>query len=197
MPETSNTSSVPPAIKRVAYNLRLAGWIGFWVQLVLAVVSSLTFLFAVTSVQRPTAPGAAGNNPGTGGGIFFAVCSILVLYFSIYQAFRYTRLSRQLQERNPNIRPKKADTIKRLRLGLIVSLVGLLLAVLGAEAITGTLLAKSLAQAQGVAIYDPQFINRIIQPLDIFVVLANTHTITAHFAGVGASLWLLNSITKQ
>ena len=69
---------------------------------------------------------------------------------------------------------------------------------MGAEAITGTLLAKSLAQAQGgVAIYDPQFINRLIQPLDIFVVLANTHTITAHFAGIVVSLWLYSRINRQ
>ncbi len=195
MPEMPNTSSVPSAIKRVAYNLRITGWIGFWVQLVLAVVSSLTFLFAVTSAQVPTTPDTAANNPGTGGGILFAVCSLLVLYGSIYQAFRYTRLSKQLQEPNPNLRPKKAETIKILRFGLLVSLVGLLLSVLGAEAITGSLLAKSLAQGQ--SIYNPAInLRQFIQPLDIFVVLANTHSITAHFAGIGISLWLLNSTAK-
>lgn len=197
MREQFDSSPVPSALQRIASSFRIAGWAGFWVQLVLAVVSSIIFLFAIPAAQ-PRASGAAAASPGTGGSIFFAVCGLLVLYFSVYQAWRYTRLGIQLKDSNPNLRPKKADTIKVLRFGLLVSLGGLLLAVLGAEAITGTLLAKSLAQAQGgVAIYDPQFINRLIQPLDIFVVLANTHTITAHFAGIVVSLWLYSRINRQ
>lgn len=177
--------------------LRITGWIGFWVQIVLAVVSSLIFLFAIPFARTPANANPAANNPGTGGSIFFAVCALFLLYFSVYQSFRYTRIARQLQDSNPNLRPKKSDTIKGLRFGLTVSLVGMLLAVLGAEAITGTLLAKSLAQPQGATIYDPQFINRIIQPLDIFVVLANTHTISAHFAGIFLGIWLLNRLNQQ
>lgn len=196
MPEKSEFPPVPVALQRIAYSFRLTGWIGFWVQLVLAVVSTVIFLFSIPAAT-PRANGVtAASNPGTGGSLFFAVCGLLVLYFCVYQAFRYTRLARQLKDPNANLRPKKVDTIKVLRFGLAASLVGLLLAVLGAEAITGTLLAKSLSQAQGVTIYDPQSINRIIQPLDIFVVLANTHTITAHFAGVMTSLWLLNRINR-
>ncbi|MBD1907055.1 DUF3611 family protein [Funiculus sociatus GB2-A5] len=197
MQEKFDSPPVPSAIQRIASAFRITGWIGFWVQLVLSVVSTLIFLFAIPSAG-PRAGGGGASNPGTGGSIFFAVCGLLVLYFSIYQAFRYTRLGLHLKDSNPNLRPKKADAIKVLRFGLTVSLVGLLLAVVGAEAITGTLLAKSLSQAQGgVAIYDPQFINRLIQPLDIFVVLANTHTITAHVAGVIVSLWLLSRVNKQ
>jgi hypothetical protein len=192
MSDPSNSASIPLALRRIALNLRLTGWIGFWSQLVLGVVSSLIFLFAI-----PSASGGAARNAGTGGSIFFAVCGLFVLYYSVYQAFRYTRIARQLEDPNPNLRPKKADTIKALRFGLIVSLVGMLLSVLGAEAITGTLLGKSLSQAQGVAIYNPEALSKIIQPLDIFVVLANTHTITAHFAGVAISIWLLNTISKQ
>ncbi len=184
--------SVPSAIKRIARTIRLTGWIAFWVQLVLGVVSTLIFLFAI-----PFAQSGSSNNPGTGGSAFFAVCGLFALYFSVYQAFRYVRLARDLKDPNPNLRPKKADTIKTLRFGLMVSLGGMLLTVVGAEAITGTLLAKSLAQGQGVAVFSADSLNKLIQPLDIFVVLANTHTITAHFAGILAGIWLLNRVTNN
>ncbi|MBW4577417.1 MAG: DUF3611 family protein [Aphanothece sp. CMT-3BRIN-NPC111] len=199
MPEKSDTHPLPSALKQIAVTLRLTGWIGFWVQLVLAVVSSLILLFAILLAGRPAPVNGtiAVNNtgPGTGGGAFFAVCGLFVLYFSIYQAFRCTRIARRLQDPNPNLRPKKADTIKFLRFGLIVSLVGMLLGVLAAESITGTLLGKSLAQPQ--SLYNPAInLRELIQPLDIFVVLANTHTIAAHFAGIAAGLWLLNRLTR-
>jgi hypothetical protein len=197
MPDQFDSPSVPSVLQRIAGAFRLAGWIGFWFQLVLGIVSTIIFLFAIPSAQPRTTVGSPAGNPGTGGSIFFAVCGLLVLYFSVYQAFKYTRIALKLQDPNPNLRPKKADTIQVLRFGLIVSLVGMLLTVLGAEAITGTLLGKSLAQAQGVAIYDPQFINRVIQPLDIFVVLANTHTVTAHFVGLITSIYLLNRINRS
>lgn len=196
MLDNSDSPSIPPALRRIALAFRFTGWIGFWVQLVLAVVSTLIFLFAAASARPAPNPNVNAGASGTQGGVFFAVLGLLALFFSIYQAFRYTRFARQLQDSNPNLRPKKADALKVLRVGLLSSLVGMSLSVLGAEAITGTLLAKSLSQAQGAAIYDPQFISRLIQPLDIFVVLANTHTIAAHFIGILASIWLINRVNQ-
>ncbi len=192
----SDTPSGTSTIKRIAFSLRWAGWIGFWVQIVLAVVSTLIFLFALPFAQ-PSSSISSINTPSIGGSIFFAVCGLLVLFFSVYQAFRYTRLAKQLQDANPNLRPKKADTMQILRFGLIVSLVGMLLTIMGAEAVTGTLLAKALAQGSGVSIVSEASINRLIQPLDIFLVLATTHTITAHFAGMVTSIWLLNRMNRQ
>jgi amino acid transporter len=193
MSDQYNTPAVPSALKRIAYIIRITAWIAFWVQLVLAVVSTIIFLFAIPFAQSG-ASSATGNSPGTGGSAFFAVCALFALYFSIYQAFRYVRIGRQLLDPEPNLRPKKAETLKSLRLGLIVSLVGMMLAVLGAEAITGTLLAKSLSQGQGVAVFSAESLNRLIQPLDIFVVLGNTHIITAHFVGIGAAIWLIDRV---
>lgn len=189
-------SPIPTTLRQIAYTLRLSGWIGFWVQLVLGVVSSIIFLFAIPAAQPRSNGVSASANAGTGGSLLLAVVSLFVLYFAIYQAFRYVGLARKLLDPEPNLRPKKAETLKVLRFGLLVSLVGMLLAVLAAEAITGTLLAKSLTQAQGVAIYNPEALNRIIQPLDIFIVLANTHTITAHFVGINTSIWLINHLNK-
>jgi hypothetical protein len=46
------------------------------------------------------------------------------------------------------------------------------------------------------AVFSPGAQLQIVQPLDIFLVLANTHLLTAHFIGVSATLWLLNRIDR-
>jgi hypothetical protein len=197
MTDRLDTEKPPLAVQRVAFALRTAGWVCFWVQSVLAVVATIILLFAIPfALPRATPTGAAPTNAGTGGGVFLAICGLLVLGYSIYRAFRFTRLSRELRSPANAVRPKKADTIADVRLTLMSNLAGMLLTLIGAEAISGTLLAKSLSQPQaffGTAID----LSRFIQPLDIFVVLANTHASVAHFVGILTTLWLLDRIYKQ
>ena len=181
-------SNTPQTVKKIAAQLRRVGWAGFWLQLILAVVSSLIFLFALPFAST------GATNPGTGGSLLFAVGGLLVLYGSTYWSFRYVITSRKL--RNPEIRPKKAETIKIVRWGLLSSVLGMGSSVLGAESIAGTLLGKSLSSVTSFALFSPDALSKIIQPLDIFIVLANTHTITAHFIGIVGSLWLLSQLNK-
>jgi hypothetical protein len=192
MRDKSDSQSPPSALQQIAVTFRLAGWIGFWIQLVLGVVSTLVLLLFSIFSQRGGSP---SNNPGTGFGIFLAVCGLITLGAGIYCAFRYTRIGNQLQSSNPNNRPRKSETIQVLRLGLMVNLVGMLLTLLGAQAIVGTLVARSISpQAQTTQLFDP---NRIISGLDMLVVQANTNTVAAHFAGILCSLWLLNRVNRQ
>lgn len=188
MPDLEINGNTPQPVRKIAVQLRRVGWIGFWLQLVLAVVSTLIFLFAIPSI------GTGTNNPGTGGSLVFAVGGLLMLYVSTYWSFRYVTIAKKLK--NPDLRPKKADTIKTIQWGLMSNTLGMGLSVMGAESIAGTLLGKSLSVAQPFAMYNPEALSKIIQPLDIFTVLANTHTITAHFVGTVGSLWLLYKITK-
>jgi len=193
MLDKSDSTSPPSALREIAQAFRLAGWISFWAQLVLGVVA--TVILGFSSLSR----GVAVNNDraGTGFGIFFAGAGIITLGVSIFWAFRYTKIAKQLQSSNSNNRPRKADTVQLLRLGVTISLVGMLISLVGAQAIVGALLAKSLSLPQaGGAVYqiDP---SRLIRALDIFVVQANTNTIAAHFSGLVSSLWLLNRVNRQ
>ena len=189
MSDLEINGNTPQTVRKIAAQLRRVGWAGFWLQLVLAVVSSLIFLFAIPFAST------GASNPGTGGSLLFAVGGLLVLYGSTYWSFRYVMTSRKLK--NPDLRPKKADTIKLVQWGLMSSVLGMGSSVMGAESIAGTLLGKSLSLAQPFAVYSPDALSKIIQPLDIFIVLANTHTITAHFIGIVSSLWLLTQLNKQ
>lgn len=193
MLDKSSSKSPPSAIQEVALAFRRIGWISFWSQSVLGVVAIVILGFS--SLSRDVAVNE--QRVGTGIGIFFAIAGVIALGISIFWAFRYTKIAKQLQSSNPNNRPRKADTVQLLRLGVLISLVGMLVSVVGAQAIVGALVAKSLSLPQaGAGVYqlDP---SRIIRPLDIFVVQANTNTVAAHLAGLIASLWLLNRVNKQ
>lgn len=196
MRNNSEPPALPPAVQRVIPAFRLGGWISFWVQVVLAVVATLIFLFAISFEIASSGNAANDTNPGTSAGIFFAIGGIIALLVSIYWSFRYTRLALQLKSSQASLRPKKADAIQILRLGVIVNLVGMLLSLLAAEAISGILLGKAL-QSQSAQFTLNRSFQQLIQPLDIFIVLANTHTIFAHFIGLVTGLWVIEWINRQ
>lgn len=192
MSQNPDAPSSSSNIRAIAQTFRLTGWISFWIQLVLGVISGIIVLLYAIFSQRTGSP---SNNPGTGFGVFLAICGLVVLGVGIYLAYRYTRIGNQLQSSNPNNRPRKSETVQVLRLGLMVNLVGILVTLLGAQAIVGTLVARSISpQAVTTQLFDP---TRIISGLDMLVVQANTNTVSAHFAGLVVSLWLLNRITRS
>jgi hypothetical protein len=186
----SRIDGTPQTVKKVAAQLQRVGWVCFWLQLVLAIVSTAIFVFAILMA------GSSANNPATGGSLLFSLGGLFVLFGSTFWSFRYMKIARQLK--NPDLRPKKADTIQTIRLGILFGLIGMGLSVMGAESISGTLLGKSFSSfSVSVGFFNADALSKIIQPLDISIVLANTHTITAHFIGILGSLFLLDRITKS
>lgn len=184
-PEVS--TSLPLAVKRASSSLKVGGNFGFWVQLVLGVVSAVTLLVASPNL------GGQDTTQATGVGVFFALGGIVALGVSIYFCFRYTRISRRLATADSGSRPSRAVILRQLRIGLIVNLVGLLLTILGAQAIVGIVLVKSLTQPQLVIGAKPQeFVNSI----DLLIIQANVNIIAAHFAGIVSSLWLTERLNK-
>lgn len=184
-PEDTNLST---NVLKIVRALNIAGWVGFWSQLVLAIISSLILLFAIVSRNA----GNTANNPGTGAGLFLAFSGLVAVYLSIFWSYRYTLMAKKL--RGSENRPSRADTVKQLKIGLIISFVGMFITLLGAEAIVGVLVAKSLSQPQN-ALINADF-SRLVQPIDIFIVQANTNTVLAHFLGLVTSVWLLDRISK-
>ncbi|HEY9647393.1 MAG TPA: DUF3611 family protein [Chroococcidiopsis sp.] len=183
-----NTPSSPPSPanlspQQVASALRVAGWGIFWVQLLLGVVAALVLIFFI-SLGGST----GGNLLKNGVGIFFALLGLITLGISIFFAFRYTRIARQLQSHGSG-RPTKGQTIMLVQKGLLVNLVGMLFTIFGAQAIIGTILAIALSQPQGWILRSAAL--PIVQPLDLFVVQSNINAVTAHFIGIAASFWLL------
>ncbi len=193
MANKTASNSLPPAVQRVASSFRVAGWVSFWAQIILAAISGAVLAFAGLNRGGTTQPGTPPN-PGVGGGIFFAVCGLVALFIGAYFAFSYTRLSRRLKTPDAQSRPKPGDLIRMLRLGLLVNLLGTLLTLLGAQAIVGSLLVKSLSQVGGIFSGN---LSKFVTPLDVFLVQANINTLMAHFIGIIATLWLIQVMNRK
>lgn len=177
------------SIQTIAADFRRTGWISFWAQLVLAIISSIVIVFAVFSNNfNQDTP----QNPGSDFGFFFAIAGLLALGVSTFWAFCYTRFGRQLGAADPRARPSRAEAMVLIQRGILCNLIGLTLIVVGSQAIVGSLVAKSFQQG-GAFFGDPQ---DLVQALDLFVVQANTNITTAHVGGLVASLWLLNRVSR-
>ena len=85
MSNKSDSQSPSSALQQIAVAFRLIGWLSFWTQLVLGVVSTIVLLFA--SLSRDVGP-ANQRSPGTGFGIVLAVSGVITLGLAIYLAFR-------------------------------------------------------------------------------------------------------------
>jgi hypothetical protein len=188
--EISPYSSAPSTkIQKVSSNLKQLGRIGFWLQIVLGVVSTVLLLVAAASVL-----GNKQRTPGIELAIFCAFCGVILLAVGIIFSFRYIQIANKMHSVDPARRPKKGDTLKIIRYGLIVNLVGMLFSILGAEALSGIVLLKVITVPQSIGInVDP---NRLVNAADLLIIQANTNTIAAHFASIVTSLVLLDRITK-
>ncbi len=182
------TRSLPPAVYQVSSNLKRFGNIGFWSQLVLGVISTVSLLFSSTALFQEE-----GRTPGIEFGIFSALCGLILLSISIFFSFRFGKIGRQIENPDPSRRPKKSETIRLIKIGLTVNVIGMLMSILGSEALVGLVLAKALRLGGGTIVQDP---SKLVNSLDLFIIQANTNTIAAHFAGIVSSLWLLNRITR-
>ena len=194
MTMVNRTESTPSyTLQQVANTFRLAGWVTFWAQVVLAVVASVTLLFSGVFSSLNTARPAVG----TGFGLLFAVIGLGLLAGGIFFAYRYARLSRQLRLNDATTRPKKSDTIKTLQIGLTLNLVGMLLTLIGALAVVGGLALKaSRTPASGIPFANTTG-DWIITNLDILTVQALFIVLLALYIGIISPLILLSRISRN
>jgi hypothetical protein len=196
--------AVPPAVRRVAIAFRRIGVVSFWAQVVLGVVSTIVLLFSglfltnqpsVTTLPNATRVATSQANPGTGFGLFLTGCGLVVIYLSIYWAYSYIRLAKKLQAPDTQQRPKRTDVFRQLRIGIFMSLVGMLLTLLGGFAIVGTLVGKSF-QVSAVSVLGG-LPDQLIKGSDIFAVQGVFLVLLAHFIAILTSLWLLRAMNRQ
>ncbi|WP_013323595.1 DUF3611 family protein [Gloeothece verrucosa] len=175
---------------KAASTLRMAGNIGFWLQLVFGVLAAVLLLLAAAGL---TAAGDTKTIQGAGFSLFCATGGILALIISLIFFFRYRKIAQLIQYGDPAIRPHKKSTLQAIKLGLVANLLGMLLAILGAESFVGVLWQKLSSLPQGTTIYNT---SQLPQPNEILLVLANTHTIFCHFIGIVIALLLLDRLNK-
>ena len=160
--------------------MRRSSWLAWWAQAILSVVSTVTLVFA-NAVKGSTQTSIISN------GILLAAIGLSLSYVNIIWTWAYRNLARSL----PASPEKGAASLKRtIRVGVTIALVGMLITLIGAEQIVGTLVAKAVSGAlvspQGMAASSAMN----LQALDIFVVQANTNTLLSHLASLINSLYL-------
>lgn len=173
-----------------AGTLQSTGWIIFWIQIILGLISGAILVFALADPNF----NLKATNFMPGSGLIFAFGGLIMLILGAYWAFRYTRLAQELNSFEEGIHPKKSAVIKLLGQGLTINAVGIILTLLGVEAVVGVLIAKSLTQVEGLALYNA---SQLIEPLDMLVIQANINTIFAQFIGIILAFRLTNRLSHH
>jgi hypothetical protein len=186
----SESTSLTP--QQIAYSLRWLGWVGFWLQALLGFIPILVVVANVLS-----RPGQQQT-----GGLWLAILCLIILLFSTYWCFRYTRLANQLESRD--LRPAKSQVIRDLKLGLLANIGTMVLAVLIALSRVGALTFKMLTLPQGATVIAPNQIGTtvaapgaLITPSNMIAIQAMINVIAAGLVGVIVALLLLYQVGKH
>ncbi|WP_019504547.1 DUF3611 family protein [Pleurocapsa sp. PCC 7319] len=183
----STPTSKSARLRKVGTTLKWAGLAGFWIQVVLGVVSSVTLALAIVNENER-------SSPGVGFSLFCAVCGLICLIMGICISFRYGKMATKFT--TPGVTPpKKSTTIRIVQIAVITSLVGALITLLGAETIAGIVLSKTLSLDPG-KIFNSQTNTEFVNSLDVFIIQACINIIAGHFIGIVSSLWIYSQIDK-
>ena len=188
MQDKINSSNLPDK-QKFAGVFRLLGQISYWIHLILGATSAIILGLIVFSRRL----GATANNSAISISIFLTISSLVVLGIRIFFAWRYSRLAKQLQLATPT-QPSRLEIVTLLRIGLVTSLIGLILAFLASETTVVSIIAQAIAQPQSSPIYEPQ---QAIETADLFLDFVNVTILGAHALGTISSLGLLNWITRE
>ncbi|KAK4531543.1 hypothetical protein CCYA_CCYA08G2400 [Cyanidiococcus yangmingshanensis] len=195
-PEGSNGGLDVSRLSAALYRLGAAAW---WAQLLLSIVAGGITLFAVAILHGSRGVSGATTTAASTG-LLFAGIGLVFAFLSVFWAYGYIRLARRLmraQKMGYGVRSE--NVFRTLRVGVFINILGMALTLIGAQSISGVLLAKALSQ--GVAGPLPFYATGSIQAgggtvgyvqaLDIFVVQANTNALLSHFVGLCTALWML------
>ncbi|WP_017324597.1 DUF3611 family protein [Synechococcus sp. PCC 7336] len=167
---------------KLAYTFRLAGWLGFWSQLVLAIAAASILMF---SSERE-----AINHPGTRFSLFLASAALIVLFAGVLVKVLEILAGRQLRSVDRQRWPAIRKLIRLLDFDVILSWVGMVLAIGGTISILVALMSVAMTLVPGI-ISDAQ---RTIQPLDLLVIQSMIFIVAGHFVGISTSLWILRGL---
>mmetsp|Transcript_8542 Transcript_8542/g.21054 ORF Transcript_8542/g.21054 Transcript_8542/m.21054 type:complete len:304 (+) Transcript_8542:76-987(+) len=193
----SRRPRVDDLVQLVSLRMRRVAFLSWWSQVILTVISTVTLLFTRNVLNIETSPMGlvAATNRALLPNYFLAGSSIVLSFGSVFWTWATRRLSRRLLKK-PTTRVQAANMLRKsITVGTSLNLMGMAVALLGAEQIVGGLAIKVLTTSTGAsAVYQAGQAANLLQPLDILVVQANTNTLFSHFCSIVAYLFLGRSI---
>lgn len=186
MKNTDGSTLLSSTPEKLAKLFKRYGWVGFWLQVVLATFATLlavNVLFFSNS--------AAIQRQGIGLSEYLALLGFLILLFTIFWFYRYTRLARKIA--NPQQRPPKKTVIRTLWVGLWVSCLGITLSMFAMFLEVGHLLRVFLRAPQGgVPVIQTEFDpSTWVSAVDMVSLMADLSVLAGELVVLIISLWLL------
>jgi len=161
--------------------IRLMGWIGFWVDFILAFLSAP--LLAFGAVGQSISSTIWVSDP-----IHWGYVGLALLLASLFLDFFSTVASGRLMSDPASMLAADQPTaLWFLGVGSLVNVLGAIVSFVGVGLSIALLVAKTVSQPPGIAITDP---DKIVRALDVFILMANFNLLVAHFIGAGAGVWL-------
>jgi len=186
-------------LQLISAALRRMAWIRLWAQVVMAVVVMGVLLF--NNIGGRLAANSA-RALGLGPGLSLTTLAFFVLLWSIWQSGLVIRCGRAVAS---PVRPSKGETARLIKRGVLADLVGVSLAVIGYQAMAGSLFVQASqqvpgffgAQIQQVPGAAGRVIFLPITSIEMLSVLSNTQVLFAHLIGLWISLWLLQRVYRR
>jgi hypothetical protein len=168
------------------------GWLGFWLQVAMLAIPLLLLIY-VLFLRSPQSAHRIGIDLSN----YLSYGSLLVMVFTTFWFFRYTRLGRRIAD--PERRPTRMAVERTLWVGLWASGLGIAFSMVLLFSAAGRMLLILLANPQtGVMIApgpggDPV---QSISAMDAISLTSLLITLTAELIVLGLSVWLLFRTTK-
>jgi hypothetical protein len=195
--QQQSQQAASPLLQDTSRMLRRVSFFSWWSQVILTSVSAVILAFA-RNAGRLTNASTANALPTGSSGFFLSGVGLVVSGVSILWTWgNGARLSRRLTRR-PVSPVAAAHMLRRaVRVGVTLNLVGLLVHLLAAEQIVGTLAVKVLTVVSRPGImFSSGAVVEGLQPLDVLIVQANTNSLLAHFCSLSALLFLTGTVAK-
>lgn len=193
----SSQSGTDSLVYRASTSLTASTWLSWWSQVILTVISAVTFIFARNVMEASSMPfiGVGTVAPK----FVLPGLSTVLSTMSIIWTWGGKRLAKRFLRRTNTTPVEAANLLRRvIKVGATINLTGLFTSVLGAQFIIGSLVAKSMQNVIGfgAGISGGMVSAQTLQPLDLLVVQANTNMLTSHFISLACLLWLTRMVDK-
>ena len=168
------------------------GWIGFWVQLALVSIPILLLIY-VLLLSSPESTQRRGINLSN----YLSYGSLLVMLFTTFWFFRYTRLGRRIAD--PALCPPQSSVMQTLWIGLWASCLGIFFSMLLMMNAVGRLLFVLMATPQtGIPITSPlgDDPSKTLSAIDAVSLASLLVIVSAELIVMAFTLWLLFRVTR-
>lgn len=183
-PTAPSSSATPDTAAKLFTRL---GWIGFWIQVALAVLPLVMLMMVVTRSGPGSSPLRRFDLRE-----YVSFGSLLVLLFTMFWSYRYTRLAKRML--TPDRRPLSSYIIQNVWVGITAACLGAFISLVLLQVSVGRLLFLFMNAPQGgMQVFQTTIEERAkwVSTIDMLDLMTMMLTLTAEFAVAMFSLWLL------